>query len=369
VTGGFRPTVAEVDLEAIRHNVRTVKPPEAELMAVVKADGYGHGDVPVARAAVDAGASWLGVALVEEGLALRRAGIEAPVLVLSEASPGSEASALTGALTPTIYTERGLTAMAEAAEAMGRPAGVHIKVDTGMHRVGVPPEEAPRFAQAVTARGLRIEGVWTHFARADEVDDPTTPDQLKRFWQVVDALEAVDVRPRYVHAANSAATIAFPDAHLDLVRVGIAIYGISPGPQLEGRVDLRPAMSLRSRVSHVQRLRAGEAVSYGHRYRLDRDSTVATVPVGYADGYRRALSNVGLVLIGGRRYPVAGTVTMDQLMVDCGNDPVEVGDEVVLLGRQGDDRITAEEIAAWSGTIAYEVVCAVGPRVPRRYRG
>jgi alanine racemase len=218
-------------------------------------------------------------------------------------------------------------------------------------------------------RGIRIEGIWTHFARADEVDDPTTAEQLKRFWQVIDALEAKAVRPRYVHAANSAATIAWPESHLDLVRVGIAMYGVSPGPQVDGRVDLRPAMSLRSRVSHVQRLAAGEAISYGHRYRLQRDSTIATVPVGYADGYRRALSSAGRVLIGGRHHPVAGTVTMDQLMVDCADDPVRVGDEVVLFGRQGDEEIRVEEVAGWAGTIGYEVVCAVGPRVPRSYRG
>lgn len=366
MTGAFRPTVAEVDLEAIRHNVRALKPPHAELMAVVKADGYGHGDVQVARAALEAGATWLGVAMVEEGLRLREAGIDAPILVLSELPTGSEREATAaGGLTPTCYSDHGLRALAQA----GPSGGIHVKVDTGMHRVGLPPERAPAFCSAVREAGLQVEGVWTHFARSEELDDPTTGEQLKRFEEVLDAVETAGHRPRYRHAANSGATMGWPDTHLDLVRVGIAMYGILPGPQLEGLVDLRPAMTLRSRVSSVKRLSPGEAVSYGHRYRLERESTIATVPIGYADGYGRALSNVGRVLIRGRRYPVAGTVTMDQLMVDCGEDPVEPGDEAVLLGRQGDQEIRAEEVAAWAGTIGYEIVTSVSARVPRVHRG
>lgn len=369
MTSAYRPTVARVDLEAIRHNVRALTPPGAELMAVVKADGYGHGDVRVATAALEAGATWLGVALVEEGVRLRDHGLGGPVLVLSEVPPGAEREALARGLTPTLYTDRGLEAVAAASGELGRPAGVHVKVDTGMHRVGRPPNEVAAFARRVLAAGLELDGVWTHLARSEETDDPTTIEQLKAFLEVVDDLEAAGIHPRYRHAANSAATIGWPETHLDLVRVGIAMYGISPGPALDGRVDLRPAMSLRSRVSFAKRLPAGEAVSYGHRYRLERDSTIATVPVGYADGYLRALSNVGRVLIRGRLHPVAGAVTMDQLLVDCGEDPVEVGDEVVLFGRQGSEQIRAEEVAAWAGTIGYEVVCAVGQRVPRDYRG
>lgn len=361
----FRPTAAEIDLEAIRHNVQALKPPTAELMAVVKADGYGHGAVPVARAALEAGATWLGVALVEEGLGLREAGIDAPILVLSEAPSGSEADALAAGLTPTCYTDAGLRAVAAAAPG----SAVHVKVDTGMHRVGLPPERAVAFCETVGTTGLELEGVWTHFARSEELDEPTTDEQLKRFEEVLAALEAVGHRPRYRHAANSGATIARPDAHFDLVRVGIAMYGILPGARLEGLVDLRPAMTLRSRVSMVKRLRAGEAISYGHRYRLERNSTIATVPIGYADGYMRVLSNVGRVLIGGRRHPVAGVVTMDQLMVDCGDHEVRPGDEVVLFGRQGHEEIQAQEVAGWAGTIGYEVVTSVSDRVPRVHRG
>jgi alanine racemase len=366
---GFRPTVADIDLTAIRHNIEVLRPPGIELMAVVKANGYGHGDVPVARAAVDAGATWLGVALVEEGIRLREAGIEAPILVLSEFPPDSAKEALHAALTPSVYSTDGLEAIAGAAEALGATPEVHVKVDTGMHRVGIDPTGAVELARSVGWRGLVLGGVWTHLARAEELDDPTTAVQLERFRDVLGELEASELRPRYRHAANSAAAIGWPASHFDLVRVGVAMYGISPGPELDGRIDLQPAMSLRSTVSHVRRLGEGEAVSYGHRYRLERASTIATVPVGYADGYFRALSTAGRVLIRGRRYPLAGAVTMDQILVDCGDDPVERGDQVVLFGRQGDEEIRAEEVAAWAGTIGYEVVCAISARVPREHRG
>jgi alanine racemase len=216
---------------------------------------------------------------------------------------------------------------------------------------------------------VEIEGVWTHFAVAEAPEDPMTHRQLHRFEEVLAELASAGIRPRLRHAANSAAALAFPASHFDLVRVGIALYGVAPGPALEGAADLRPAMSLRSRVALVKRVPAGEGISYGLRYAPRRDATVATVPIGYADGYLRALSNVGRVLIRGRRYPVAGTVTMDQLMVDCGDDPVEAGDEVVLFGEQGGDRIRGEEVAGWAGTIGYEILCAVSDRVPREYRG
>jgi alanine racemase len=369
VIARFRPTWAEVDLDAIRDNVRTLKPEGSELMAVVKANAYGHGDVPVARAAVEAGATWLGVALVEEGLRLREAGIAAPILLLSEPPAEAAGEAVAADLTPTVYSEAGVAALGAAAGSLDRRVRIHLKVDTGMHRVGVDPEGAVALARLLREGGIEIDGVWTHLARSEEVDDPTTAEQLKRFREVLDDLDGVGIRPRYRHAANSGATIAWPVSHLDLVRVGIAMYGISPGPALRGRVTLRPAMALRSRVSHVQRLPAGEGVSYGHRYRLAGESWIATVPIGYADGYHRALSNVGRVLIGRTRRPVAGTVTMDQIMVDCGPDRVAVGDEVVLFGRQGDEEIRVDEVAGWADTIGYEIVCSVGARVPREHRG
>jgi alanine racemase len=369
MTRTLRPTWAEIDLEAIRHNVRTLKPTGSELMAVVKANGYGHGDVPVARAALQAGATWLGVALVEEGVRLREAGIDAPILLLSEPAIEAIPEAVSAGLTPTVYSEAGADAVGAVAGGSERPVAVHLKVDTGMHRVGIAPERAAALAGRLRELGVDVEGVWTHFARSEDVDDPTTEEQLKSFLEALDALHARGITPRYRHAANSGATMARPDTHLDLVRVGIATYGIAPGPQVADLIELRPAMSLHSRVGHVRRLAAGEAVSYGHRYRLDRDAWMATIPIGYADGYLRALSNTGRVLIEGARRPVAGTVTMDQIVVDCGDDEVRPGDEVVLIGRQGDQEIRAEEVAGWAGTIGYEIVCAVSARVPRRYRG
>ncbi len=365
----YRPTVVEVDLDAIRHNVRALKPPGAELMAVVKGDGYGHGAAPVARAALDAGATWLGVALVEEGLELRDAGIDAPVLVLSEFPPGSEKEALSANLTPSLYSQEGLVRLAEAGGAVGRSVGVHVKVDTGMHRVGVwPPDGAPAFVQQVVAAGLELEGLWTHFACSEE-DEALTRQQLARLVAVDDQLRAAEIRARYLHAANSAATILYPETHLDMVRPGAAVYGIDPGKGLAQQAGLRPALSWRSSVTMVKRLPASEAVSYGHRYHLERDATVATVPVGYEDGYARALSSKAEVLIRGRRHAVAGTVTMDQILVDCGDDEVDPGDEVVLIGEQGGERIAAEELAGIIGTIGYEVVTAISERVPREYRG
>jgi alanine racemase len=373
VSERFRAAWVEIDLGAVRENVvalaRLAAP--AQVLAVVKADGYGHGAVPVARAALDAGATWLGVALVEEGVALREAGIDAPILVLSEPAPEAASAVVAHRLTPVVYTEGGIDALAKAVVdgGAGDPLPVHLKVDTGMHRVGVAPEDAPALARRVSERTeLVLDGVCTHFAVADEPDDPYTSEQLDRFRSFLGELEADGLRPRLVHAANSAGLLAFPEARFDLVRVGIAIYGIPPAPVLAGRVDLRPALSLRARVSHVKTLDAGARVSYGLRYRLDGPSRIATVPIGYADGVPRNLAAVGgEVVVGGARRAVAGTVTMDQLMVDVGDDAVAVGDEVVLIGRQGDAEVTAQEWADRLGTIAYEIVCGIGPRAPRRY--
>ena len=365
----FRPTVVEIDLEAIRHNVRRLKPERAELLAVVKADGYGHGDAAVARAALEAGATRIGVALVEEGLGLRERGVRAPILVLSELPAGAEKEALAADLTPTVYTAGGVTAVVEAAGSLGRTVGVHLKVDTGMHRVGVwPPSGAVPLAHAVVQAGLRLEGLWTHFAAAEE-DDEGTRAQLARLLDVRSALATDGIHPELVHAANSAATIRLPESHLDLVRPGAAVVGLDPGRGIGPSAGLRPALSWRSAVSMVKRLPAGERLSYGWRYALARDANVATVPVGYEDGYRRGLSSRAEVLIHGRRHPVAGTITMDQLLVDCGDEDVRAGDDVVLIGSQGPERITAEELGAHLDTIGYEIATTISERVPREYVG
>ncbi len=362
---------ADVDLDAVASNVRALRQvaAPAAVCAVVKADGYGHGAVQVARAAVDAGAGWLGVAHVAEGEALRAAGLDVPILVLSEPDAGAMARVVAANLRVTLYTHSGIEAAAHAAAAGGATVHAHLKVDTGMRRVGADPVDAvARAKEIVASPGLELEGVWTHLAVADEPGHPFTAEQLRRYRDVLDELAAAGVEPPVRHAANSAGAIAHPDARFDLVRCGIAVYGIDPSPELAGRVALRPAMTLRSAVSFVKRVGEGEGVSYGLRHRFDRDTAVATVPIGYADGVRRRLSTVGgEVLVGGRRRPIVGNVTMDQVMVDCGDDPVAVGDEVVLIGRQGDDEITAAEWAERLDTIAYEVVCGIGARVERRW--
>lgn len=371
---GYRPAWVEVDLAALRHNVRVLRElaAPAAVMAVVKADAYGHGAVPVARAAHDAGAAWLGVALVEEGVALREAGIGAPIMVLSEPPLDAAPAVVASRLTPIVYTEAGIEALAKAASASGvaGPLSVHLKVDTGMHRVGCAPREARALVDLIGERDeLVLGGVLTHLAVADEPDDPYTVRQLACLDAVLGELSRAGVAPGVVHAANSAATIAFPAARRDLVRCGIAIYGLPPAPSFDAALPLRPVMSFKAQVSYVKRVDPGERLSYGLRYSLDRASTIATVPVGYADGVPRDLAHRGgEVLVRGRRRAMAGTITMDQLLVDVGDDSVEPGDEVVLIGRQGDAEITASEWAQRMGTISYEIVCGIGPRVPRGYR-
>jgi alanine racemase len=378
VTGGaphFRPAWSEVDLGAVRANARVLAETAAPaaLLAVVKADGYGCGAVPVARAALDAGATWLGVALVEEGAELRAAGIDAPILVLSEPPPEAAGAVVSAALTPVVYTELGIEALAKAVAELSPDAAlpVHLKVDTGMHRVGCPPEAVATLVDAIDSRPeLVLDGICTHFAVADEPDRSESNEQLDQFRQVLHEVDATRGRPKLIHAANSAALLAVPDARFDLVRAGIALYGVAPAPTLAERVSLTPVLSLQAQVTYVKTLPAGTRVSYGLRYELTRRSRIVTVPVGYADGVPRNLGlRGGEVLIGGSRYPIAGTVTMDQLMVDVGDAAVEIGDEVVLLGRQGDDEVTAEEWAERLDTIAYEIVTGIGPRVPRRYVG
>ena len=369
----MRPTWATVDLDAITHNVRALRTVVApsQLCAVVKANGYGHGAVPVARAAIAGGATWLAVAFVGEGIELRDAGIDAPVLVLSEPRPEEMAQARAADLRVTVYTADGIDAAAGAAKVSGAPWPVHLKIDTGMHRVGVAPRQAIAAANHIASvSSLQLEGVCTHCAVADVPDDPFTAQQLDCFDQVLAALHDRGHEPAIVHAANSAGAIAHPNARRDLVRCGIAIYGIAPSSLLEGSVALRPALSLRSEIVHLQTLEAGERVSYGRRWQAERVARVATIPIGYADGVRRSYGlDGGVVLVHGTRCPVVGVVTMDQLLVDVSDIDPELGDEVVLIGTQGNSGITANDVAATLGTIGYEVTCALGVRVPRRYVG
>lgn len=364
----MRPSWVEVDLDAVTHNVRLIaaEVAPAHLCAVVKADGYGHGDVPVAEAAIAGGATSLAVALVEEGVRLRDAGIDAPILVLSEPPVGDAATIVANRLIPTVYREEFVEALAVATDGL---LSVHVKVNTGMHRVGAEPEEAIRLARLIEADDkLELEGLWTHFAVAED-DAEYTARQLAVFEEARVALAAEGIVAPLLHTANTAGALLFPDARYDMVRVGLGIYGLRPAPDAARHLDLRPAMRVVSQVSLVRPLAAGERPSYGRRRALPGAATVATVPIGYADGLSRRLSADGRVLIGGKPRPFAGTVTMDQVVVDVGADPVAVGDEVVVLGTQGDAAITAEDWAELLETINYEVVCHFGPRLPRRYVG
>jgi alanine racemase len=358
----------EIDLSAIASNVRNLAKVAAPagLCIVVKADAYGHGDIPVAETALSEGADYLAVALVEEGARLREAGIDAPILLLSEPGADGVADVLRWQLTPTVYTDAFLRRL--VAEAEGRYP-VHVKVDTGMHRVGADPEVAFELAKRVVAAGsLRLEGVWTHFAVAD-IDPDFTSTQIERFRAFVAALADRGIEPEVIHAANTPATLLHPEAHFDMVRTGLGVYGLRPTPDVAPHVELHPAMRVISAVALVRPYPKDTRLSYGRRRALPRDGWVATVPVGYADGISGRYADVGgEVLIGGERRPLAGTVTMDQIVVDLGPEPVEVGTEVVLMGSQGSDAITADEWAERLGTINYEIVCRIGPRMPRRYR-
>ncbi len=362
----------EIDLDAIRHNIAHIRQmvEPAAVWAVVKADGYGHGAVDVARAAMDGGAEGLCVALVAEGLELRRAGIDAPILILSEQPPEVAGHIVQHRLTPTVYTRQFLDALVAAAPT-GLP--VHLKIDTGMQRVGAHPHAAAAIAQSIAERApaVRLAGVYSHLAVADDPSDDFTARQVQRFDEAVEhVIERVGAVP-LVHLANSAGALAHPATRRSMVRIGIAMYGISPGHGVDDLcAGLRPAMQLRARVSYVKMARAGSRISYGRVHQFERDATVATIPIGYADGVPRRLSATGgEVLIGGRRRPIVGRVTMDQLMVDCGDDEVSIGDDVVLLGSQdgpdGVQTIRAEDWADRLDTIGYEIVCGVSARVPR----
>lgn len=388
--GTHRPAWAEIDLAAIRHNASVLAAiaAPARLCAVVKADAYGHSAVPVAVAALEGGASELAVALVDEGAELREGGVAAPVLLLSEPAADAMADTFAFDLVPTLYTPDGVMAAREAAAEHGAgtsraPFPVEVKVDTGMHRVGAAPGDVVSVvAQVVGSRELSFAGLSTHFAVAGDVGDPFTTEQIEAFESVRAALRHAGLpEPARVHAANSAGTIAWPAARYDLVRCGISLYGYVPGSRIEpvlarelartGMAPLRPSLSWKAKVTLARRYAAGERVSYGRALALSSEAVVATVPLGYADGVPRGYFTAGgAVLIGGRRCPLAGTVTMDQILVACDPDAgVEIGDEVVLIGSQGDTTITADEWADRLGTISYEVVTRIGRRVPRVFVG
>ncbi len=360
-----RPVWAEVNLQAIRDNTRAIRGllgPDTALMAVVKANGYGHGLVQAADAAVQGGAERLGVAIVEEAVELRRSGSTSPIQILSEAPESAAGEIVDLDLIPTVYSPEAAEAISRTASNRGTRVDVHLKIDTGMHRVGVAPSQVLELYQFCrNLPGIRVEGAMTHFACADDPTNDYTKKQLAAFLEFREELADVPLW----HAANSAATLFMPQTHLNMVRIGIAMYGLQPASR-PSPVPLVPALTLKSRVAFVQDLPPGEGVSYGLTYVADRRAKMAVLPIGYGDGFSRLLSNRGAVLINERRVRLIGNICMDQSLVEV-DELTKVGDEAVLIGRQGNELISAEEIASILGTINYEVVCMINGRVPRRY--
>ncbi|QBD79322.1 alanine racemase [Ktedonosporobacter rubrisoli] len=373
VTRPERPTWLEIDLSAIASNTRKVKDvvgPKVRVLASLKADAYGHGALKVARTVLQNGASMLGVATVSEASPLREAGISAPILVFGYVPSWQMREALRLDLAVTLYASSSAQALSRAALALHKTARVHVKVDSGMGRLGIRSEQLDEIVGFVREikelPGLELEGLYTHFAVADMLDLTLTRRQLSRFQQVLSALEEQGLRPPIVHACNSAATLSLPEAHFDMVRPGIAIYGLDPSPEVRLPEGFRAALSFKTQVSQVKWVPAGEGISYGYTYITERPTLVAILPVGYADGFRRAPTNWGSVLIHGQEAPILGRVCMDQCIVDVTHIPqTRMGDEVVLIGRQGEARLSAEQVAERLGTSNCEVVAEILARVPR----
>lgn len=369
-----RPVWAEIDLAAIVNNLnelRRVTRPPAGMMAVVKANAYGHGAVPVSKTVLANGADCLGVAIFNEARELREAGIRAPILILGYTPAEQALETVKLDVAQTIYSLEGAEALSAAAVKLGKKVKVHIKIDTGMSRLGfkIDAGTLQEVMKIAALPGIEVEGMMTHFAVADIADKEFTYSQSRKFDNLVLQLKEMGFNCPVKHVANSAAIIDLPGMHLDMVRAGISLYGLYPSRDvMKHKINLIPAMSLRARVAHLKTVPPGTGISYGRTYTTDQETIVATVPVGYADGYSRRLSNKAHVLVNGRRAPVIGTVCMDQFMIDVTNIPgVKVGDEVTLMGRQGNLEVTADMLADLLGTINYEIVCMVSARVPRVY--
>lgn len=371
---GLRPTWVEVDLGAFAANLQAVKGlvgPRVKVMAVVKANAYGHGAVRLAQVAARSGAHQLAVATLDEAVTLREAGVKLPILVLGTSIPGDGVEeAVAKDIAQALCTVELAEALSAAAARRGKAALVHLKVDTGMSRIGVRPDEAVPFMERVgRLPGLRFEGVFSHFAASDEPDNPYTELQFRRFQDTLAALAQAGYSFPYRHIANSAAILDHPEMHLDMVRPGCILFGSWPGEKTQRKITLKPTLTLKTRIVFLKRVPGGTPVSYGLTYKAPAERLLATLPIGYADGYRRGLSNKASVLVRGRRAPIVGRVCMDQCVVDVTAVPgVALGDEVVLIGRQGDEEITGEELAALLGTLDLELFCGIAPRVPRVYQ-
>jgi alanine racemase len=368
-----RDTLIEVDLDALTHNINEFQrhlPTNTNIMMAVKANAYGHGALPIAKAALHAGVFYLGVAFVDEGVQLRAGGIEAPILVLGYTPDDAILYALKNQLSLTVYSLKSLQLIEQAAQKLGVRANIHIKVDTGMGRIGVQPVAAlPLLQAALTCKHIRMEGLFTHFATADEQDQTYARWQGERFARLIQQCEEAGIGIPLIHSVNSGGAIGMPEFSYDMIRLGISLYGSYPSRQVEReKVRLKPVLTFKSKIVHLKQLQAGIGVSYGKTYISGGKEWIATLPVGYADGYSRSLSNRGHVLVGGIRVPIIGRISMDQLMLDVTEAmPVRVGDEVILYGRQGGGQITLEEVAEQIGTIHYEVTCMLNHRVPRVY--
>lgn len=365
-------TWAEIDLEAVRFNIARIRDlvgKDVKILVSVKADAYGHGVVPVSRTALETGADWLGVSHVKEALELRSFFPAAPILILSSGMRGHSDYIVRNNLTPVVCSLEIARDLAQTALYAGKRADIHFMLDTGMGRIGVWHENClPLLEKISRIKGIRIQGLVSHFAAADDPDPSFTVLQLERFLKVADNLARKGIRVPLRHIANSGALINFPPSRLDMVRPGIMLYGIYPSEHLRKAVELKPVLSLKTRVAYLKTVEPGRTISYGRTHTVKRQTRIATLPIGYGDGFSRGHSNRGEVLIRGKRAPIVGIVTMDQLMVDVGGiKGAEVGDEAVLIGRQGEERITAEEVASRIGTISYEVLAQLGKRVSRVY--
>lgn len=367
-----RPTVCFIDLDALRWNLRQVKAkvgPTVKILSMVKANAYGHGAPAVAKALADEGGYAFGVATLEEAIELRQAGIHQPILVVTGVYLEQLGQFIEHRLTPVAHDLEAVKLLDRAAQGRGAALNVHIKIDTGMGRLGFLPAEIDSWLPSLKGlKALKIEGVFSHFSRAESVQGDYTQKQLRIFQDVVARLRSQGVAPPLTHLANSAATITLPEAYFDMVRPGIMLYGPYPSPAMMSQIELKPVLSWKTRITQLKKVPCGTSISYGQTFVTQRESFIATLPVGYADGYQRLLSNRGEVLVKGNRAPVAGTVCMDLTMVDVTDIAgVQPGDEVVLLGRQGDQEITADDLAGWTNTISYEILTSISARVPRIY--
>lgn len=365
---GYRPTWAQIDLGNLSHNFYQIKKllsPATKIMATVKADAYGHGLIPVSKRLVSCGADFLGVASIDEGINLREAGINLPILIMGLILKKDLVPVFKYNLAVTVCDEELAAALNNKARSLGKPAKVHIKVDTGMGRIGVLPQDAEDLVKNIhKLKYLKVEGLFTHFAFAD-MNKEFTLYQLDLFNRLIDKLNKSGIHIPYTHAANSMGIIDYRNSHLNMVRPGLVIYGLYPKEKL--KIHLKPVLSLKTKVVFVKKLPKGHGISYGRNYITKKDTTVVTLPIGYGDGYPRNLSNRAPVLIAGKRFKISGKICMDQIMVDVGRFPVKAGDEVILIGAQGKNRISVEELANLSATIPYEIVCGLGSRIPRVY--